>query len=272
MKIWTLAVERLRGALKSKLLILLLVISALFAMITTCFYGAQLTAEGKAVDPEAQVFFARNVSFHLAAFWGMILSVFLGMTAVSRPIEDGRAAITLSKPTSRLEFVLGQTLGAVLTTAVSVGALLLISWGLYALRLRTFDLYIWLGFGIVILGFVLAAAMVEAVGMFVPRLIAGMFGVVVYLASFPAAFPQLHDILKGGGSLMLANVPWYFRWGAEVYFAFMPPLANIQMRAADLMNGSSFAETEIWSGLLTGLIYVVVAVGVTWGVFIRRDL
>jgi ABC-type transport system involved in multi-copper enzyme maturation permease subunit len=247
MKVWTLATERLRGALKSKLLILLLVISALFALITTCSYstGCQMNVEREVVDAETQVFLA---------------------------IEDGRAAITLSKPTSRLEFVLGQTLGTVLTTAVSVGALLLISWGLYTLRLKTFDLYIWLGFGIVLLGFLLAAAMVEAVGMFVPRLIAGMFGVVVYLASFPAAFPQLHDILKGEGSLMLANVPWYVRWGAEVYFTFMPPLANIQMRAADLMNGASFAETEIWSGLLTGLIYVVVAIGVTWGVFIRRDL
>jgi ABC-type transport system involved in multi-copper enzyme maturation permease subunit len=271
-KVWTLAVERLRGALKSKLLILLLVISALFALITTCFYGAQLTTEGGVVDPESQVFFARNVSFHLAAFWGMLLSIFLGMMAVSRPIEDGRAAITLSKPTSRLEFVLGQTLGTLLTVGVSVGVLLLISWVLYTIRLKVFDFYIWMGFGVVLLGFLLAAAMVEAVGMFVPRLIAGMFGVVVYLASFPAAFPQLHDILKGEGSLMLANVPWYLRWGAEVYFTFIPPLANVQLRAADLMNGVSFAETEVWSGLLTGFIYVVVALGVTWGVFIKRDL
>ena len=272
MKVWTLAVERLRGALKSKLLILLLVISALFALITTCFYGAQLTTEGGVVDPESQVFFARNVSFHLAAFWGMILSVFLGMTAVSGPIEDGRAAITLSKPTSRLEFVLGQTLGTLLTVAVSVSVLLLISWVLYTIRLKTFDFYIWIGFGVVLLGFLLAGAMVEAVGMFVPRLIAGMFGVVVYLASLPAAFPQLHDIFKGTGNLMLANVPWYVRWAAEAYFAFVPPLGNIQLRAADLMNGASFLETEIWSGLLTGFIYVVVALGVTWGVFIKRDL
>ncbi len=88
MRVWTLALERLRGTVKSKLLILLLVISALFAIITTCFYGMQMTAEGELVDVETQVYLAKNVSFHLAAFWGVILSVFLGMTALSRPIED----------------------------------------------------------------------------------------------------------------------------------------------------------------------------------------
>lgn len=272
MKIFTLAVERLRGALKSKLLILLLIISALFGLITTCFYGAQITSEGGVLDAESQVSLARNLSFHLAAFWGMILSVFLGMTAVSAPIDDGRAAIILSKPASRLELVFGQVLGVLFTVAVSVGALLLISWVLFTLRLRTFDLYIWLGFGVVLLGFLLAAAMVAAVGMFVPRLIAGVFGVVVYLASFPAAFPQLREVFEGTGSIILADIPWYVRWGAEVYFTFMPPLGNIQLRAADLMNGASFSEPEIWSGLVTAAIYIAVAMGVTWGVFVKRDL
>jgi ABC-type transport system involved in multi-copper enzyme maturation permease subunit len=269
---WLVAREQLRRAFTSRLLILFAVAGVLFLVIASCLFGARFYNAGHVYDVSEQLGMARAVSYHIAAAWGILLATMLAMGAASRPLEDGRAAMLLAKPVRRRDVLLGQLLGAFLTAAAAAGALAVIATAFCLARGGGFPATLWLAFAAYLPAVALAVALVAFFSLFLPRVVATMLGIIVYVGSLPAAFPSLRDIVAGGaGAQYGLNFLWYMRWGAEVYFAAAPPLAGVQLRGADLlaMKGWTF---DGWLTLATAAVYIALLFIASWALYARRDV
>jgi ABC-type transport system involved in multi-copper enzyme maturation permease subunit len=253
------------------MLIVLAVVAALFVIISGCLFGSQLYAGGNAVAGEQQLDLARDVAFYMAVGWGVLYAVMLAMSAAARPLEDGRAAFLLAKPVRRSQVLFGQLLGVYLTALATVVGLGLIASVLSVIRAHAFPATLWLALAVSAVAYALVAAFVAFLSMFVPRIVAGLMGIILYALSMPAASSSLRDFMTGGYREAGLNFPWYVRWGSEVYFAAVPPVAGVQVRAAELlkMNGWGF---DAWMTLATAAVYVVVFAVATWALYARRDV
>jgi len=268
---WLVAQEYIRRSFTSRLLVLVGVVVLLYILIASCFFGAQIQANGQFFVGEGQLSLARTVSYHLAVGWGILFAIMLGMSVVSRPLEDGRSALLFARGLKRGEVLLGQLLGAWLTALATVLALALVTTAMHLIRGHIFPVKLWLALAPAVLAPALAAALVTFFSMFLPRVVAGMMGILAYAGSFPAAFPQLREFLTGEKAKIL-GLPWYVKWGAEAYFAACPPLAGLQFRGAELLATPAKWGQESWFALGTAAVYTALALAATWALYRSRDV
>jgi ABC-type transport system involved in multi-copper enzyme maturation permease subunit len=266
------ALEELRHAFASRLVILLAAVGVLFLLVTSCFAGANLNANGRILGGEEQLGLARAVVFHFAVAWGVLFATMLGMSAASRPLDDGRTALLCARGLRRGDVLLGQLLGAWLTALASVAALAALGTVVFLLRGYAFPATLWLGVAVASVALALATALAAFVSTFLPRVVAGMAGILAYAFSFPAAFPQLRTFLTAGYDVTGVQLPWYFKWGSELYFTAWPPLAGAQLRAGDLLALPLKWGSEGWLTLGTAVGYVALLYLMTFAVFRARDI
>ncbi len=263
--------EYVRRSFTSRLLILVAVVVVLFLIVSSCVFGSQLYSGGRVYAGADQLNLARAVSYHMAVGWGILFGIMLGMGAAAQPLQDGRTAFLLAKPVRRFHVLFGQLLGAFVTAVVTVAVLGVVATVFYLIRGHAFPGTLWLALGVAAFALALAAALAAFFATFLPRVVAGMLGIIIYLASWPAAFAQLRDFMTGGYKEAGFPLPWWVRWGSEVYFAAAPPLAGVQLRATDLLAGKGWA-LDGWLTLATAAAYVLVLVVGTWALFARRDV
>ncbi len=271
MTVWLVAWEYFRRAFTSRTLVVFAVVGVLFLIVAGCLFGAQLYSGGRVYGAEEQLAIARAASYHIAVAWGILFAVMLAMSAASRPLDDGRAQFLLSKPVRRSHVLLGQLLGVFLTALAAAAALAALASALSLLRAHVFPWTLWLAVAVASLALALAVTLVAFFSMFLPRVVAGLFGIIFYLASFPAAINALRDFMTGGYKDAGLQFPWYVRWGAEVYFAAAPPVAGVQLRAAELLKLQRW-DADGWLTLATAAVYVVVFFVATWALYARRDV
>lgn len=269
---WLIAAEYLRRTFTSKSLVLVILVAVIFLIVGGCLFGGDFNVQGQDLAPADQLGLARAVSYHFATAWAIFFAVMLGASAVARPLEDGRTAILLSKPLSRARVLIGQAGGAFLAAAINAGFILVLATALHLLAGGGVAYRLWAAFPLALLAVAVASTFATLASLFLPRVVAAMLGVILYLASVPAAFPKLRDFIAGDASRMLGmHIPWYVRWGTEIYFALCPPLAGAEFRGADIVAARPFTF-DAWLTLATAGVYVVVFAVAAWAVFSRKDL
>jgi hypothetical protein len=269
--VWLVAWEYFKRAFAPRTLVVFGVVGVLFLIVVGCLFGAQLYSGGHVYGAEEQLGIARAASYHIAVGWGVLFAIMLAMGAASRPLEYGRAQFLLSKPVRRSHVLLGQLLGVFLTALAAAAALAALASILSLLRAQVFPWTLWLALAVASFALALAVTLVAFFSMFLPRVVAGLLGIIFYLASFPAAVGKLREFMTGGYQDVGLQFPWFVRWGAEVYFAVMPPLAGMQLRAAELLKLQRW-DVDGWLTLATAAVYVVLFFVATWALYARRDV
>lgn len=271
MTVWLVASEFFRRAFSARMLVVLGVVGVLFLMVAGCLFGAQLYSGGRVYGAEEQLDLARAASYYIASSWGVLFAVMLAMGAASRPLDDGRAQFLLSKPVRRSHVLLGQLLGVWLTALATEAGLGVLATVMSLLRAGAFPATLWLALGASSLAVALAVALVAFFSLFLPRFVAGMAGLIFYVGSIPAASGAIRDFMTGGYRDAGLSFPWYLRWGAEAYFAAMPPLAGVQWRAGRLLALQGW-DLDGWLTVATAAVYVVLFLVASWALYARRDV
>jgi ABC-type transport system involved in multi-copper enzyme maturation permease subunit len=269
--VWLVAWEYFKRAFTSRALVVVGVVGLLFLIVAGCLFGAQLYSGTHVYAAEEQLGIARIVSYHMAVAWGVLFATMLAMSAASRPLDDGRAAFLLTKPVRRSHVLLGQTLGVFLTALAAAAALAALATLLSLWRAHAFPGTLWLALGVASLAFALTVALVTFFSMFLPRVVAGLMGIIFYLGSFPAGIKALREFMTGGYKEAGMDLPWYVRWGAEVYFAAAPPIGGVQLRAAELLKMQSW-DVDGWLTLGAAAVYIGLFFVATWALYARRDV
>jgi hypothetical protein len=260
------------------------VVAVIFLKVAGCLFGAQFYYASPSEVNLVQLEAARITSFHFAVGWGILFAVMLAMGAASRPFHDGRAAFLFSKPVPRSHVLLGQLLGVFLTALTTSAALAAVATALALIYFHVFLWTLWLALGVASLAIALAVVFVAFFSMFLPRVVAGLLGIVFYVANFPTTVRVIYEIMTGGFIDGVVGLPRYALWGAElkVYYALMPPVARVQLRAAELLGLGELRaelfglEESGWSGdswltVATAAAYVVGLFVATWALYNRRD-
>ncbi len=128
-RILSIAINTFRSAIRERILYAVLGFAVLY-LLFTIFLGTIALKDLPMIK-----------SFGLAGiyFFGLIITIFLASSVIVKEMETRTLYFVLSKPVSRLEFILGKFLGLLLAVAVTTLVMLVIYLGVVAYQGGGFD-------------------------------------------------------------------------------------------------------------------------------------
>jgi ABC-type transport system involved in multi-copper enzyme maturation permease subunit len=113
-KIWTIALNTFREAIRDRILYNLLFFALLIMVLSLSIGNLTLGQQSKIVQ---------DVGLASMSIFGLLVAVFVGIQLVYKEIQRRTVYVLLAKPVARHEFVIGKYLGLVLTLVLNVAVM-----------------------------------------------------------------------------------------------------------------------------------------------------
>lgn len=251
-RVWTLASNTVREAIRNKLLYSILFFA--IALIGTGFFVSALSyVEGARI--------MQDVGMAAIRIFGTGISIFLGVGLIHREVERRTIYTILSKPVSRTEFLLGKYLGLVLTVWLQLAIMSLAFVFVSLASGAPIDA----GHGAALLLMAVEMALVVAIATlfssFTTPMLSSLFTVGIYMAGhLTRDLRQLAQQSQVSGVKSVANGLYEALPDLEIF--------NLTLQAA---HGLEIPASEIWLPVLYGSLYVTGLLMAACFIFERRD-
>jgi ABC-type transport system involved in multi-copper enzyme maturation permease subunit len=252
LRVWVLALNTYREAVRDKLLYNLLLFAGL--MIASSILLAQLQ-----IGKDERIY--RDVGLGAIAFFGVLIAIFVGINLVYREISTKTVYTMLSKPVRRWEFILGKYLGLLSLLAVEVAIMSACFLGVLVWKGSEFSMGLVWAIGMIYLELALVTAIAMFFSSFTSPYLAGMFTVALWiighLLADLRAFGQHSDI--AGLKELLEALYWT-----------LPNLDRLDFKA-DAAAGNPIELARASMAALYALLYSFVLMSGAVVLFQRRD-
>lgn len=252
-KIWALALNTTREAIRNRVLYSILAFAVLMIGVSTVFGSASIGD---------QIRYVKDFSLMSISLFGVIIAVVLGVNLLHKELSKKTILNTLSKPVARWQFVLGKFFGLLVTLAAILTGMALGLGAFLTLLEGRFDS------AILVAAFasLLETMIVIAFAMFFSSLVvtptlAGMFTIGCFIAGRSTQY--LEYFLSGDAS-------WGVRLVASTLDAILPRL-DYFLIGDRLVHGERMAASTL--AYLTGYAtaYSAVLLLIAAGLFSRRE-
>jgi ABC-type transport system involved in multi-copper enzyme maturation permease subunit len=251
-RIWTIASNTIREAIRNKLLYTLL------------FFGITLIGTGVLVSTLSYVEGARivqDVGLAAVRLMGVGIAVFVGVGLIHGEIDRRTIYTILSKPVSRVEFLLGKYLGLVLTTWLMLVVMGLAFAGVslgYGAPLRPEHAA---AFGLIGMELVVMVAVASLFSSFTTPMLASLFTVGFYLVGH-----LTRDLRQLGSQSDIEGL----KAVSNFLYRLLPDLESFNL-TIQAVHGLPIPASEIGWPIVYGFGYALVLLFFAACVFARRD-
>lgn len=249
----TIARNTFREAVRDRILYNLV----LFVLLITAgaIFLGELTA-----GQEARVIV--NLGLGAVLLFGAFISIFVGVSLVSKEIEKRTVYAIFSKPVSRGEFIIGKYLGLCLTLLVNVGLMGLgVTLALLYVHGSSLVAPVWSA--IILIYFELMIVMATAIlfsSFSSPALSALLTFFVLIIGHFSSALRELAASMGSAAARLFFDAVYYL----------MPNLSNFTF-TTNAAHGDIAPAAMIAGGALYAVVYTIVLLTATTLIFSRRN-
>ncbi len=249
--IGAIALNTFREAIRDRILYLLLA----FALI---LIGASRLLSLLTVGSEEKII--KDVGLSAISVFGVLTSVFVGVSLVFKEIEKRTILTLLANPVRRWQFLVGKYTGLLIVLAMNVGlmsvGLMLLLWirGEPGLALMP-------AIGMIYLELILVAAFALLFSSFTNPILAAVGTFAVYVVGHLAwSFQLLRERVPAGAG----------RWLCDLLYWALPNLDRINVRT-EVVHGIALPAGRLAWGSLYGLAYALAILALACVVFERRE-
>lgn len=252
---WVIATNVFREVIRDRVLYLVAVYAVLL------FAAAALLPDVAAGTQDKITLDLGLAGIHILA---LIVTVFVGTGLINKEIEKRTVLVLISKPVSRLEFIVGKHLGLSGVLAVLVAILTVIYFVVLLLNQIEFTFVsILLAVVFTFLEMALLTAVALLFGVFTSSLLATLLTIAVYLMGHLS-----QDIVELG---RLSENPGFQRVANSMYL-ILPDLERLNFRNEAVYGMALFpAPIELASHFVYGLLYIALLLTIAVFIFARRQ-
>ncbi|MGF1458842.1 MAG: ABC transporter permease [Leptolyngbyaceae cyanobacterium] len=254
-RVWVVATNVFKEVIRDRILYLVAVYAVLL------FAAAALLPSVAASTQDKITLDLGLAGMHLL---GLLVTVFVGTSLISKEIEKRTVLVLIAKPISRLEFVLGKHFGLTAVLAVLLGLLTIIYVVVLALNQIPFNgwsLAIAVLFMLLEMTLIAAAALLFSV--FTSPLLATLLTLGIYLMGHLS-----QDIVALGKLSENAGL----QKAANGIYLFLPDLERLNFRNEAIYGFALLpSSVELTSHLLYGIVYTGLLLSITVLIFARRQ-
>lgn len=253
MKVLAIALNTSREAIRNKVLYSILLFACLVTAISAAFGWASIGDEIK---------FVKDFSLFSISLFGVVTTVVLGVSLLSKELGKRTIFNVLSKPVARWQFLIGKYIGLVATLAIMMTLMSVALLGVLYLLEGRIDWQLVPVIAVMLLEIsILSAVAIFFSSIVVTPTLAGLFTAATFIAG--RSTPML-------GYLMTPDQPTMLRYVAQTLHAVLPHLN--QFYIADrvayglALPAAYFAQATIYACAYTALLLLVSVV-----IFRRRE-
>ncbi len=252
MKILVIARNTFKETMRDKIFYNLLIFYVAMVSLSILLGGLSVGEDEKII---------KDIGLSGMAIFGALITIFIGVSLISREVDRRTINTILSKPVSRAEFLLGKFTG--LTTLVAVNVLfmsLLLLFVLFGVT-GSFDYSVLLTLPFLFLEFLLLAALAIMFSSFSTPTLSAIFTLSIYVIGHLS--PELRE-LSMSGNTALGRV-------TALFYHVIPNLENLNLRE-EIVHALHIDWTVVVLTVLYGVVYTSMLL--TGGIllFDRRDL
>lgn len=204
----------------------------------------------------------RDVALGAINSFGVLLSIFLGVSVVSREIERRTVYMLLSKPLGRGQYLLGKLLGVWLTLVVSLGLMLVAFLAENALFRAPLALVIFQAFWLMLVELLVLASFSLLASTFTSSIMSAFMAIGLFLIGHLSS--HLYFFSYRSKSPFVKSV------GTALYYA-LPDLERLNLKTqASLL--SAVPMWKVGEATLYGLVFAGGFFALAVALFARRDL
>lgn len=251
-RIWAIAGNTLREAIRNKLLYTLL------------FFGIALIGTGVLVSTLSYVEGARivqDVGLSAVRLMSVGIAVFVGVGLIYGEVDRRTIYTILSKPVSRVEFLLGKYLGLVVTTWLMLAVMGLAFVGVSLGYGAPLGLGHLAAFGLIGMELIVMVAVATLFSSFTTPMLASLFTVGLYLVGHLTR--DLRQLGEQEGAEALKPI-------VNALYRVLPDLESFNL-TIQAVHGLPIPASEIGWPILYGLGYAALLLFCAVSVFARRD-
>ncbi len=266
----------IREFIRSKVMLVLLLIGGFFVLFFACCgLGGDMELNNQVLAEQSQVGLFISLGFRVLSIFGALGSIFLGMNAVAGELQNKRAILILTRPISRITWLLGKTIGTWLVVAIDTTVLFVIAYALAAFKIKALLLAPFAGFGLLLFMLLALTLFVTTLSLVLPGIAAGFLGLVTLIVSWimgldflQAYFFQITDYFEKPDSMMAqimsqaltkapSTVSQIVYWAMNIV---VPHFGNVLDVAGSVAAGDPVGLSLDWWSLLALAIYSAVLV------------
>lgn len=251
-RIWVLASNTYREAVRDKLLYNLLLFAAL--MIGSSILLAQIQ-----IGKDDRVY--RDVGLSSIAFFGVLIAIFVGINLVHKELSTKTVYTMLAKPVRRWEFLLGKYFGLLSLLAVEVAIMSACFLGVLVWTGATFDVGLLWSILLIYCELSLVTAIAMFFSSFTTPYLSGMFTIALWIIGH-----LLGDLRAFGSKSDLPGL----RGLLETLYWTLPNLDRLDIKA-DASAGKTIELARVGFAALYAWLYSFVLMSGAIVLFQRRD-
>lgn len=251
-RVWAIATNTFREAVRDKVLHSILFVGALLLLLSLAMQEISIGDAQKVV---------RGVALGGIGVVGAAISIFLGVGLVWKEIERKTIYTLASKPIPRWQLLLGKYLGLWLTLAAEIGALTLLYTLIVGSQQGLPDAQVYVALSLLMVELTLVCAWATLFSTFAAPTTASAYAVCVWLIGHFA------DDLRLFGEKAESEA---FRTVALVLYRVLPNLSTFNIRA-EAVHGVAVPTTEVLGAVGYGVGYTAAVLAIAMWVFERRD-
>lgn len=264
MRIWAVTKTGLKECLRQRVVYFIFAISLLFIfMAKGCDMGT-VRGENMLLGKDARQGIALGISFNGIVFWSIMLCGLLASQALTRDMDEGVISVILARPISRESFIAGRLLPVLIISALNLTVLGLLFCLFFYQTTGSITLQQPLSFLLMTISLALYCLMICCFSLFIPRLLAPLAGIAVYLVSCWSSLPYYFENLK---------ILWTPSQTVQRLHLLLPKFGDLQCMGVAISNGQPPFEllNPVEAGINVAA-YAVLFWLVTVWVFKRREL
>ncbi|MFC1591896.1 ABC transporter permease [Thermodesulfobacteriota bacterium] len=262
MKIWAIAKIGFKECLRYRVVYFIFVMALVFIYMGKGCNPGTVKGEGILFDQDSLQQMAMTVAFHGIVFWSMLLCGLISANVLSRDVEEGTAAMTLSRPLSRSAFIAGKLLSILMVSCLNMFLLGTIFFTLFQSESGQLNLWLFGGFGIVVFSLMLFALINLFFSLFLPRLVTPLVGFIIYFMSFWNSIPYHFTKIR---------MVWEPSETVDMLHLLLPPLGDLQFIGAACISSAMTLET-LAAPFCSLMLYCIVLWALLLFVFSRRPI
>ncbi len=252
LRIWTLASNTLREAIRSKLLYTLLGFA--IALILLAIALSQLSY----VERDRIL---QNFGFASMRLFSVAIAIFVGVNLIHKEVDRRTVYTILSKPLSRSEFLLGKYVGLLATIWLQLGIMVVVFIGTSMIAGASLDGSHAAVIALLAVELALVVAIATLFSAFTTPLLASFFSVGVWVVG-----NLTRDLKLMGTQASDTSIGWITNW----LHRLLPDMASFDL-TLESAHGLPISASDLFIPTIYGVGYIAVLLVVSMIIFERRD-
>jgi len=252
MKLWAIAVNTFKEAVRNKIFYLLLVFGIVFAL-SSRLVGLLTLGDATKV--------LKNVGLASINFFSVLIAIFTGINLIYKELDKKTIYNILSKPISRSDFIIGKFLGLAYTLLVALVSMGTVFFLFLFISTGEFDWRILIYFGLLYLELLIITSISLVFSSFSTPILSSIFTIIIYLVG---------HVLWTFNEFKHKLVEPVLKVIVHFFYYILPNLEKFNLRDQIVMN-MEIDMKIVFVSVIYGILYIAALLILAILIFNKRE-